>query len=287
MHFTVCEDYDRRPCVYREVQNRKLVFKPVSFASSSPGKTPEQSASTSGLGDESEQSVSTQTKAFPPRPATLSIPFFRYFGPTGISPGYKRFFVPIEDGPEPSDERDPERAWRRQSFGSLNTKDQQQGSAGNCETTRQLFEADDNLTPSAEILFPLLEIFFEYYACHFPFQSEDSFIQSVKENKVSALLLNSMCAMAARFSTLPMFQVQPAYLRGEPFCNKAKHLLVPLLNMPSVEVVESILMIAWVELATCHDVGLWMYTGMAVRMAEDMGLHKVCSLFLLRLFLKF
>lgn len=81
--------------------------------------------------------------------------------------------------------------------------------------------------------------------------------------------------MAARFSALPVFEGKPAYVRGEEFSNKAKHLLVPLLNLPSYDVVASMLMIAWMEMATCHDVGLWMYTGMAVRMAEDMGMHKV------------
>ena len=138
-----------------------------------------------------------------------------------------------------------------------------------------LFESDDDLTPSSEILFSLLDTFFEYYSCHFPFLSKDPFLILVREKKVPAILLNSICAMAALFSTLPIFQGQPAYIRGEVFSNKAKHLLVPLLNLPSYEVLESILMIAWMELATCHDVGLWMYTGMAVRMAEDMGMHKV------------
>jgi hypothetical protein len=140
---------------------------------------------------------------------------------------------------------------------------------------RHLFEPDDGLTPLSKILFPLLDTFFEYYSCHFPFLSKDPFIRLVRDKKVPAILLNSMCAMAALCSDLPVFQDRPAYLRGEVFCNKAKYLLVPLLNMPSYEVLESILMITWMELATCHDVGLWMYTGMAVRMAEDMGMHKV------------
>ncbi len=145
------------------------------------------------------------------------------------------------------------------------------------DTEAVFFESDDKLTPRSDILFPLLDTFFDYYSCHFPFHTRASFLESVRQKKVPALLLNSMCALAARFSDLPVFEGQLAYLRGESFANKAKLLLVPLMNLPSFEVVESILMIAWTELGTSHDVGLWMYIGMAVRMAEDLGMHKVLS----------
>ncbi|KAH8678381.1 fungal-specific transcription factor domain-containing protein [Xylariales sp. PMI_506] len=280
-----CRESDRHPCVYPETPTRKLVFKQVQFVEDGDGD--------GGAADQRrlQPTVDRQplnTTARPEAPSTppvsspepllsrstpLSIPFFRWFGPTGISPGHNRFFVPIENEPDPDEAPRPQRSLLRNR--ESGPKD---GSGAAASPIRQLdqrlFEAGDNSTPSAEVLFPLLETFFEYYGCHFPFQPEQSFVQSVKESRVSALLLNSMCAMAARFSSLPMFQGQPAYARGEPFCDKAKHLLVPLLNMPSAEVVQSMMMIAWLELATCRDVGHWMYTGMAVRMAEDMGLHK-------------
>ena len=276
-------------CTYRAAKRRKLVFKAVQVADLESkrqdvytlGQRPTTAVSQTSISgpaatDHTMTAAIQQTQSIQSTPNSstdgrllpLSIPFFRWFGPTGIAPGYKRFFVPIGNRSEQltplPDDTAPNSA---ESVPLLfSSKD---------DPYRHLFEPDDNLTPSSEILFPLLDTFFEYYSCHFPYKSRDSFIDSVRQSKVSALLLNSMCAMAARFSTLPILQGQPAYIRGEPFCNKAKHLLVPLLNVPSFEVLESILMIAWMELATCHDVGLWMYTGMAVRMAEDMGMHKV------------
>lgn len=199
----------------------------------------------------------------------LRIPFFRWFGPTGIAPGFKRIFVQIKDGSDHPDQSSP-------SEQPLNNPPSDiLRSSGKEDPDHVLFDPHDNLTPAPEILFPLLETFFEHYACHFPFYSRDSFIAQAREKKAPALLLNSMCAMAARFSPLQVFRGKPAYVRGEGFANKAKHLLVPLLNLPSYDVVASILMISWMEMATCHDVGIWMYTGMAVRMAEDMGMHKV------------
>ena len=197
--------------------------------------------------------------------AQFRIPFFRWFGPTGIAPGYKKFLVDVKHD---SNKNGPSSTTPLPS-----SHDMLLPAAGKEDSA--LFDAVDNITPRAEILFPLLDIFFDYYACHFPFHSREPFIQSVREKKVPAMLLNSICALAARFSGLPVFQDQLPYVRGEAFAVKAKHLLVPHLNLPSFEVVESILMIAWTELGTCHDVGLWMYTGMAVRMAEDLGMHKV------------
>lgn len=303
----MCQDASQ-PCVYLADERRELVFKsfrppgvgskrqkisskglptriqpsqqlssqstapaqpnPIPTLPSNQGlsQEPTPTQSTSGLEVPSADLISIQSQQ------TLSIPFFRWFGPTGIAPGYRRFFVPIKHGTEVQ-------GHSPLATTTLSTGNNMTSPLYLSQTDEgsdpHLFEQDDGLTPLSTILFPLIDTFFEYYSCHFPFLSKDPFIHLVREKKVPAILLNSMCAMAALCSDLPVFQGRPAYLRGEAFCNKAKYLLVPLLNMPSYEVLESILMITWMELATCHDVGLWMYTGMAVRMAEDMGVHKV------------
>ena len=138
-----------------------------------------------------------------------------------------------------------------------------------------VFFDEDGLTPASHVLYPLLETFFEHFNCHFPFYRREPFIDSVRRGQVSALVLNSICGLAARFSPLQELQNYPHYLRGDPFTHKAKNLLVPLLNLPSYDVVASILMLVWLELANNHDVGVWMYMGMACRMAMDLGMHRV------------
>ncbi|RDL30467.1 uncharacterized protein BP5553_10345 [Venustampulla echinocandica] len=282
-------------CIYRSPANYRFVFKTVGISGpakkqkkavqedgpsalapiqSSTGIPPACSQVERGQLDLGAQQINTQMPLTNPSPP-LRIPFFRWFGPTGIAPGYKRIFVQIKDGTDHQELQSPSSSTPA-AFSSLPSDYQQTTKRGDLD--QLLFEPDDNLTPICGILFPLLETFFEYYGCHFPFYSKDSFIDLAREKKVPALLLNSMCALAARFSALPVFKGKPAYVRGELFADKAKHLLVPLLNLPSYDVVASILMIAWMEMATCHDVGIWMYTGMAVRMAEDMGMHKKSTL---------
>jgi hypothetical protein len=203
----------------------------------------------------------------------VRIPFFRWFGPTGIAPGYKKMLFDVRHSNQP-----PERDIQSIHTVSSPRSEDSSGPAGLMKqimnTHSPLFE-DDNITPRSSILYPLLETFFDYYGCHFPFYSRAPFIQSVKERKVSSLLLNTICGLAARFSNLPEVCVGPLYLRGDIFAEKAKFLLVPLLNLPSYETVASILMVVWLELASNHDVGVWMYMGMACRMAVDLGMHKV------------
>lgn len=200
----------------------------------------------------------------------IRIPFFRWFGPTGIAPGYKKMLFDVRHSNQPELER--------HSISTSSPRPEEgSGPVGMMKEiltiSSPLFE-DDNITPKASILYPLLDTFFDYYGCHFPFYSRKPFIESVKAKKVSSLLLNTICGLAARFSDLPELKHGPLHLRGDIFSEKAKFLLVPLLNLPSYETVASILMVVWLELASNHDVGVWMYMGMACRMAVDLGMHK-------------
>jgi hypothetical protein len=96
----------------------------------------------------------------------------------------------------------------------------------------------------------------------------------VRQQSVPAVLLNSMCALASRFSNDPRIRRDPVYLCGELFGNKAKQIIVVLLAVPSYDLVASLLMLSWYEFGCNRDVGFWMYTGMAIRMAQDLGMHK-------------
>lgn len=57
-------------------------------------------------------------------------------------------------------------------------------------------------------------------------------------------------------------------------------MLTPLLSYPTHACVAAILLLAWHEFGINCESSLWMYTGMAVRMAMDLGLHQVGLLLL-------
>lgn len=46
-----------------------------------------------------------------------------------------------------------------------------------------------------------------------------------------------------------------------------------MLSWPSVEVVQTLVLLAWAEFGSGRDSGLWMYSRMAVAMAMDLGTH--------------
>lgn len=52
-------------------------------------------------------------------------------------------------------------------------------------------------------------------------------------------------------------------------------MLVPLLGYPSTRTVQSLLLLSWHEFGLNNDGNLWAFTGMALRMAQDLGLHLV------------
>lgn len=58
------------------------------------------------------------------------------------------------------------------------------------------------------------------------------------------------------------------------YSDLAKKLLLPHLSSPSVDVVYASLLIAVNEFAEDRDAGLWVWIGIALRIAVDLGLHK-------------
>jgi hypothetical protein len=209
----------------------------------------------------------------------IRIPYFRWFGPTGIVPGFTRVLVDLRKaGSEksasttspPTHTIYPATSNFQMNPSSRGTHQLQSEE----QPESLLFDIDDEMVPNIEILEHLLMIFFDYFGSHFPFYQKDRFMDSVRSKSVPAVLLNSMCALASRFSHHPHIRREPIYLCGEIFGDKAKQLIVVLLAVPSYDLVASLLMLSWCEFGCNRDVGFWMYTGMAIRMAQDLGMHK-------------
>ncbi|KAF8452405.1 fungal-specific transcription factor domain-containing protein [Boletus edulis BED1] len=116
-------------------------------------------------------------------------------------------------------------------------------------------------------------------------------IQS-KRRHVSPLLLLSMFAIAARYSpssspphsprcstpTSPYpLKSTPMWTAGDDFLLLAKNLLdnTYASSMPST--VQSLLLLAYREIGIGAMAQAWVYTGMAVRMAQDLGMHRAAD----------
>lgn len=124
-----------------------------------------------------------------------------------------------------------------------------------------------------------------HFGCTFPFLQPERFLRDLEEKQVDAILVDAVCALAARFSTHPLltgsteakkegesWKMQP-HEYGQAFAQIAKSAIPDAFHCPSVAVVQAALLLAYDEFGASRDSGLWMYLGIAIRMAQDLGMQ--------------
>lgn len=83
-----------------------------------------------------------------------------------------------------------------------------------------------------------------------------------------------MCAISARFSTHPLVNSEPPYLRGEKWAAPARDIAIKRYDEPSITIVTALLILGLHEFGTCQGGRSWMLGGMAMRMAYALQLHR-------------
>ncbi|KAK1843561.1 pathway-specific nitrogen regulator [Colletotrichum chrysophilum] len=197
----------------------------------------------------------------------MRIRCYRRFGPTAISPGLGRLALIVKSGEEEQFDIDKDTTCNE------NTRNPPRYTASSTSLSRagiQLFD-DSGRQPHQRIIPRIFDIFFEHLGGHFPF---------VRSEVASSFLLNAIAALALRFcptdSPLVILEEKQnlPWRNGLPFLAKAKEQLVPLLSVPEPEIVAGLVLLSWAEFGEDNEAGLWMFAGMAIRMAQDLGFHR-------------
>ena len=99
----------------------------------------------------------------------------------------------------------------------------------------------------------------------------------VEGGNLEPLEANCFCALASRFvSTSKAASSKDEsvshYLAAEPFADMAKQLILPLFNVPSLKVCQALVMLTWIEWGSDRDASAWLWSGLAIRMSQDLGL---------------
>ncbi|KIW88337.1 uncharacterized protein Z519_10905 [Cladophialophora bantiana CBS 173.52] len=210
------------------------------------------------------------------------VPYFRYFGPTAIVPGFKQMVVQVKD--------------HRSSLPSASGESPAAGQQldGNFALGQDRMPVEipfyDATDPeqNAPLITHLCETFFAHLGCNYPFLQRDRFLRDLEEKKVDAILVDAVCAVAARFSANPLLcrsndasipldpegNVRRAF-RGHPFAQRAMSAVIDTFSCPTMAVAQACLLLAYEEFGVDHDSGLWMYLGTAIRMAQDLGIQKL------------
>ncbi len=130
--------------------------------------------------------------------------------------------------------------------------------------------------PLPYVCAPLFNLFFIHLSQHFPSISRQRMSERFESGTMSQFLANCICALGARFS--PEAKSNPT-LACAPFIAKAQELIVPLLHLPASDVETGLLLLAWACYGQNSESGQWQYSGMAIRMAIDLGHHEVSDLY--------
>lgn len=132
--------------------------------------------------------------------------------------------------------------------------------------------------PVHPLILHLVVTFFTHLGSNFPFIRKEAFMRAVEERQANTLLVDAVCSVSARFSTDPLLQNLAPSSRGIHFANRAKANIVDTFACPNLKAVQACLLLAYSEFGSNRDSGLWMFVGCAIRMAQDLGLHKLAGM---------
>lgn len=206
------------------------------------------------------------------------VPYFRYFGPTAIVPGLKQMVVnaPVQTYPRRRTSRGSTSATSPLSLLSLRS------GPSHAETVLEplddlpAYDPNDK-APVPPLIIKLVETFFLHLRYIHPFLREEKVLRLVKEKKLESILVDAMCALAARFANFDGVPATVGCSRseyGNVFAQRAKAATVDTFPCPTVGAVQAYLLMAYEGFGANQDSALWMYLGLAIRMAFDMGLQK-------------
>ncbi|KAL8802660.1 MAG: hypothetical protein Q9182_003676 [Xanthomendoza sp. 2 TL-2023] len=129
--------------------------------------------------------------------------------------------------------------------------------------------------PSQEIQEHLAEVFFDcLYGQSYLLLHKPSFMRRLRAGAAPPVLVLGVCAIAARFSTHPQINSEPAFLRGEEWAAPAREIVLKCYDQPSITILTVLLILGLHEFGTCQGGRSWMFCGMAMRMAYALQLHR-------------
>lgn len=228
------------------------------------------------------------------------MPYFRWLGPTAVMPGFKQMVVKVK-----RQESELTRS-STDGGGAAGMKSPSLSNASNgtdypapsrFNTTPATVDSetrtpinlpfyDNSAMPLSELITQLGQTFFTHLGCNYPFLQRDRFLRDLEDKQVDAILVDAVCALAARFSTHQLLTQQrnrdgsffaPAEY-GSAFGMRAKTALINTFAVPNVAAVQAALLLAYNEFGESRDSGLWMYLGIAIRLAQDLGMQNVQGL---------
>ncbi len=146
--------------------------------------------------------------------------------------------------------------------------------------------------PVSPLIKDLCETFFAQLGCNYPFLTPSIFMRELEENRIESILVDAVCAIAARFSKNPILVDAGKIVNcdhtcidrthkskyGCVFSRRATQAITDVFTCPNLAAVQACLLLAYEQFGADHDSGLWVYLGLSIRMAQDLGIQKLDGL---------
>ncbi|KAG0246152.1 hypothetical protein BGX31_004117 [Mortierella sp. GBA43] len=124
----------------------------------------------------------------------------------------------------------------------------------------------------------LVHVYFECFHTHWMIVDKEKFLAQLKDrtSPPDPLLLVAICAAGAKYSDHEGLCAEPGNLAtvGDQFLTHARILLQDRFDMPSMSTLQALLILYWCQVQTGRASLRFMYVGMAIRMAQEMGLNR-------------
>jgi hypothetical protein len=131
--------------------------------------------------------------------------------------------------------------------------------------------------PYPHVWGPLFEKFLQHYTQFFPSVSRQRMIDRIESGTMSRFLSVAICALAGRHADNA--GSSPTGFCA-PFIAKAQELATPLLQLPTTDTCTGLMLLCWAYYGQGSESGAWQYSGMAIRMAVELGVHEVSDVFM-------
>ncbi|KAJ7050446.1 fungal-specific transcription factor domain-containing protein [Mycena amicta] len=139
-------------------------------------------------------------------------------------------------------------------------------------------DADKDGLPPPDVQSALLDRYFTHVHPNFPVVHKQSVMEAFSRGEGPPLLLLAMYALAARHAPQPAYTDLEArqcmWPAGDTFLFRAKTLLDSSYASSRASTCAALLLMGFREIGIGAMAQAWIYIGMAVRMAQDLGMHR-------------
>ncbi|CDS06653.1 hypothetical protein LRAMOSA09180 [Lichtheimia ramosa] len=132
----------------------------------------------------------------------------------------------------------------------------------------------ESILPPSDVVEHLVKVFFSCITNYVGIFNPESLQRDIRERRCSDFLILSILAVAARYSDRSDICEEPPWHSGEKYACKARSILFQSIDIPSLSNVQALILLTMHEYSCARGPRSWMYSGMAVRMALELGLNK-------------